>query len=143
MVTVDALAAASELICLLDVGMVRPFAMVRVRAESLREHQASMLRSELADVVDQSAGRVLLRFAGSGELCASCLRELLAESARCEALGGRLVVVGLSKPMRRMLRHANLDKLLWAEDSIAHAMRHFDARSSLRGQIPPRGAKAA
>lgn len=129
MYMLDSVSAASELVSVLEVGMVRPFAMVKARPETLREHQASLLREELADVVDQSCGRVLLRFSNGAELCATCLNELIAESRRCEALGGRMYVVGLSKQMRRMLKATGLDQHLHLSKDTAEAMRHFDRRS--------------
>lgn len=129
MYMLDGASLASELVSVLEVGMVRPFAMVKVRPDTLREHQAVLLREELADVVDQSCGRVLLRFGNGAELCASCLNELIGESRRCEALGGRMYVVGLSRPMRKMLKATGLDQFLHLERDTAEAMRHFDRRS--------------
>jgi anti-anti-sigma factor len=129
MYMLEAASAASELVSVLEVGMVRPFGMVKVRPETLREHQASLLREELADVVDRSCGRLLLRFSDGADLCATCLNELIAESRRCEALGGRMYVVGLSKAMRRMLKATGLDQHLHLSRDTAEAMRHFDRRS--------------
>ncbi|HZW10607.1 MAG TPA: STAS domain-containing protein [Phycisphaerales bacterium] len=129
MYTLDSASAASELVSVLDVAMVRPFAMVKVRPHSLREHQASLLREELADVVDHSCGRVLLRFSEGAELCASCLSELINESLRCDALGGRMCIVGLSRDMRRLLRDTGLDRRLHLVRETAEAMRHFDRRT--------------
>ncbi|MCC7388396.1 MAG: STAS domain-containing protein [Phycisphaerales bacterium] len=129
MYMLEAASAASELVSVLEVGMVRPFGMVKVRPETLREHQASLLREELADVVDQSCGRLLLRFSDGADLCATCLNELITESRRCEALGGRMYVVGLSKGMRRMLKATGLDQHLHLSRDTAEAMRHFDRRS--------------
>lgn len=128
MYTLEAASAASELVSVLDVGMVRPFAMAKVRPESLREHQTSLLRHELADIVDQSCGRVLLRFSESAEVSASCLNELISESKRCEALGGRMCVVGLSRDMRRLLKGTGLDRSLHLVRNTAEAMKHFDRR---------------
>lgn len=129
MYMVEAVSAASELVSVLEIGMVRPFAMVKVRPDSLREHQAALLREELADVVDHSVGRVLLRFGDGAEVCASCLNELIHESRRCEALGGRLCIVGLSPSMRRLLRGTGLDRQLHLVRNTAEAMKHFDKRS--------------
>lgn len=128
MYTLETSSAASELVSVLEIGMLRPFAMVKVRPESLREHQASLLHDELADVVDHSCGRVLLRFSDGAELCASCLSELIHESQRCETLGGRMYVVGLSKPMRRLLKSTGLDQHLHLSKDTAEAMKHFDRR---------------
>lgn len=130
MYMLDVSSAASELVSVLEVGMVRPFAMVKVRPETLREHQASLLRDELSEVVDQSCGRVLMRFSTGAELCATCLNELIHESRRCEALGGCMLVVGLSRPMRRMLKTTGLDQYLHLSKDTAQAMRHFDRRSA-------------
>lgn len=130
MYTLDAAGAASELVSVLAVGMVRPFAMATVRPHSLREHQTALLRDELADVVDQSCGRVLLRFAPGAEICASALNALIRESQRCEALGGRMFIVGLSKPMRRLLRSTGLARHLHLAENTAGAMRHFDKRTA-------------
>ena len=124
----EAASPASELVSVLDVGMLKPFAMVNVRPESLREHQAVLLRGELADVVDHSDGRVLLRFREGSDVCASCLNELITQSRRCEALGGRMFVVGLSKGMCRMLKGTGLDRHLHLAKDTADAMRHFDRR---------------
>ena len=129
MYMLESASAASELVSVLDVGMVRPFAMVTVRPESLREHQAALLHDELADVVDHSCGRVLLRFHAGADVCASCLSELISESHRCEALGGRMYVVGLSKHMRRVLKGTGLDQHLHLSKDTAEAMKHFDRRS--------------
>jgi anti-anti-sigma factor len=125
----DSVSAASELVSVLEVGMVRPFAMVKVRPESLREHQTSLLREQLADVVDQACGRVLLRFSDGADVCASCLHELIQESRRCRALGGEMYVVGMSKTMQRLVRNTGLDRHLNLAGSTADAMRHFDKRS--------------
>ncbi|MBK7403765.1 MAG: hypothetical protein IPJ41_03800 [Phycisphaerales bacterium] len=122
------LEGSSQLVSVLDVGMVQPFAMVNVRPESLREHQASLLSEELADVVDRSCGRVLLRFSEGAEVCASCLSELIRESQRAEALGGRIFIVGLSREMRRMLKGTGLDRQLHLARDTAEAMKHFDRR---------------
>lgn len=119
---------ASELVSVLEVGMVKPFAMVKVRPESLREYQAVLLRDELADVVEHSDGRVLLRFHTGSDVCASCLNELITQSHRCEALGGRMFIVGLSKTMRRLLKGTGLDSHLHLAKDTADAMRHFDRR---------------
>lgn len=122
------LEGASQLVSVLDVGMVHPFAMVNVRPESLREHQAALLRDELADVVDRSCGRVLLRFSEGAEVCASCLNELIRESQRCRALGGHMFIVGLSRDMRRMLKGTGLDRQIHLTKDTAEAMKHFDRR---------------
>jgi anti-anti-sigma regulatory factor len=129
MKTAEAASAASELVSVLEVGMVRPFAMVKVRPLSMREHQAALLREELADVVDQSSGRVLLRFGEDAEVCVTSLRELICESKRCESLGGRMLIVGLSRNMRRLLKGTGLDRNLHLCKDTAEAMRHFDRRS--------------
>jgi anti-anti-sigma factor len=129
MYMLESASAASELVSVLEVGMVKPFAMVKVRPESLREHQASLLADELADVVDHACGRVLLRFDDNADICASCLNELISESRRCEALGGRMYIVGLSKGMRRLLKGTGLDQHLHLSKDTAEAMTHFDRRS--------------
>ena len=123
------LESPSELVSVLEVGMVKPFAMVKVRPESLREHQTVLLGEQLADVVDHSCGRVLLRFSEGAEVCASSLNTLISESRRCEALGGRMYVVGLSKSMRRLLKGTGLDQHLHLSKDTAEAMRHFDRRT--------------
>jgi|GEM_PF-3143760 len=123
-------ATSSELVSVLEVGMVRPFAMVKVRPDSLREHQTALLRDQLADVVDHSGGRVLMQFAADAEVCASSLNELIRASQRCDALGGRLFVVGLSRQMRRMIRSTGLDQHLRLAKNTAEAMRHFDLRTA-------------
>ncbi len=123
---------ASELVSVLEVGMVRPFAMVKVRPDSLREHQAALLREQLADVVDHACGRVLLRFGEGADVCASCLSELIHESRRCEGLGGRMCIVGLSRDMRRLLRTTGLERQLHLVRSTAEAMKHFDRRTRER-----------
>ena len=123
---------SSELVSVLEVGMVRPFAMVKVRPDSLREHQTALLRDQLADVVDHSGGKVLLQFGAEAEVCASSLNELIRASQRCEALGGRLYVVGLSRRMRRMIHSTGLEQHLRLVKSTAEAMRHFDRRTAVR-----------
>ncbi len=128
MYTIESTSAASELVSVLEVGMVRPFAMVKVRPDSLREHQTVLLREELADVVDHSGGRVLLRFGDGAEVCASSLSELIRESRRCETLGGRMYVVGLSRQMRKLIRSTGLDRYLNLAKDTAEAMKHFDLR---------------
>lgn len=120
----------SELVSVLEVGMVRPFAMVRVRPDSLREHQTALLRDELADVVDHSVGRVLLRFDPGAEVCASSLNELIRASQRCDLLGGRLYIVGLSRRMRRLIRSTGLDRHLRLVKDTAQAMQYFDRRTA-------------
>lgn len=120
---------ASELVSVLEVGMVRPFAMVKVRPDSVREHQTALLRGELADVVDHSGGKVLLRFSDNAEVCASALSELIRESKRCESLGGQMHVVGLSRKMRRLIRSTGLDQYLRLSKDTADAMKHFDRRT--------------
>lgn len=130
MYTIEPTEIASELVSVLEVGMVRPFAMVNVRPDSLREHQTALLREELADVVEHSGGRVLLRFGNGAEVCASSLSEIIHESDRCETMGGRMYVVGLSRQMRKLIRSTGLDRHLNLVKDTAEAMKHFD----LRGQ---------
>ncbi len=120
--------STSELVSVLEVGMVKPFAMVKVRPLSLREHQTVLLGEELADVVDQSCGRVLIRFDDGADVCASGLNELIMQSRRCEALGGRMVVVGMSRPMRKLIKGTGLDRHLHMEKTTADGMKWFDKR---------------
>jgi anti-anti-sigma factor len=130
MYTMDHGGAASEMVSVLEVGMVRPFAMVKVRPRSLREHQAALLREELADVVARSGGRMLLRFPEGAEVSAGALSELIAASRRCEEIGGRMFVVGLSRTMLRLIRSTGLDRYLRLARDTADAMRHFDRRTA-------------
>ena len=119
----------SELVSVLEVGMVRPFAMVNVRPLVLREHQTVLLGEELSDVVDQSCGKVLLRFDEQAGVCAGGLNELVMQSRRCKALGGELLIVGMNRAVRKLIKGTGLDRYLSMERSTADAMKKFDKRS--------------
>ena len=88
-------------------------AVVTLACPAVREWQASVLSTYLSDVVEQHRGRaVIVDVGGITQFSCAWLNALIELSRRCERMGGQLVVVGMSRQSRNMLRSTGLLKHL-------------------------------
>jgi anti-anti-sigma regulatory factor len=87
-------------------------AVVTIACPAVREWQASVLSNYLHEVVEQHRGYVAVDVGGIGEFTLAWISSLVALSDRCRELGGQMVVIGMSRQSRGMLRGAGLTKRL-------------------------------
>lgn len=82
--------------------------VIALTCPALRERQAHLLAVYLADLAERLEGRLVLDVRGVSEFSCAWINAMLDLSARCVAHGGQLIVVGLSRPSRRMLASTGL-----------------------------------
>jgi anti-anti-sigma factor len=98
-------------------------AVVTLACPAVREWQSSVLTTYLADVVDRNRGRVVIvDVAGIVQFSCAWISTLLGLSERATSMGGQLVVVGLSRQSRRMLRTTGLLRRLKLAGSTQEAI---------------------
>jgi anti-anti-sigma factor len=71
-----------------------------------------VLAKYLSEVVEQLRGHVVVDVAGINEFTCAWVTALVSLSDRCRELGGQMVVVGMSRQAKGMLRSAGLTKRL-------------------------------
>jgi anti-anti-sigma factor len=104
-------------------------AMVILSCPAVREWQSSVLSHYLAEIVEQNKGRVVVDVSGIFQFTCAWLNALISLSDRAHELGGQLVVVGLSRQGRRLMRNGGLNKRLQLADSGDEALGLLGASS--------------
>ncbi len=84
------LASLSTFICEDQDGVT----VAEVACESVREHQAAVMREQLRLLAGRNGGRLAIGLARVTGLPASLICDLMWVRERCERLGGRLVLFG-------------------------------------------------
>ncbi|HYE61835.1 MAG TPA: STAS domain-containing protein [Phycisphaerales bacterium] len=98
-------------------------AVVTLACPAVREWQASVLHSYLADVVDRNRGRaVIVDVAGIQQFSCAWLNTLIRLTERAAQMGGSLMVVGFSRDTRRLMKSTGVFRRLNVMGSTAEAL---------------------
>lgn len=98
-------------------------AVVTLACPAVREWQASVLSTYLNDVVERNRGRtVVVDVAGIGQFSCAWINTLIGLTERVARMGGQLVVVGLSRESRRLLKSTGLVRRLHLAGSTSEAL---------------------
>lgn len=104
-------------------------AVVTLACPAVREWQASVLTAYLSDVVERNRGRaVIVDIGGIAQFSCAWINALISLSNRALTMGGQLVVVGLSRDTRRLLRSTGLIRSLKMAATTAEALAALKAR---------------
>jgi anti-anti-sigma regulatory factor len=102
-------------------------AMVILSCPAVREWQSSVLSNYLTEVVEQNEGRVVIDVSGIFQFTVAWLHSLISLGDRSQELGGQLVVIGMPRQGRRMMRDAGLAKRLQLAESGDQALAMLKA----------------
>lgn len=105
---------------------------VVIQAASVRERQAQLVAEDLHRAADAGGGRVAVCLSDVTDLCTALINVLMTAAHRCRAMGGRLVVFGLSRELVDLFRSTGLDKRITLARDCAHALRRMQPRESAR-----------
>lgn len=115
------------------VTMTEHAAVVHVGMTSIRDRQSQLLQERLLGVVEHAQGRVAVSMADVVDVTSACINALVVVSQRCRALGGRLVVFGLSDDLCKLFRLTRLDRLITLANHGQDALKHFEPHAAGRG----------
>lgn len=105
---------------------------VVVQAASVRERQAQLVADDLNRAADAGGGRVAVCLSDVTDLCTALINVLLSAEEHCRALGGRLVVFGLSRELSDLFRSTGLDKRITLARDCTHAIKRMQPREPAR-----------
>jgi anti-anti-sigma factor len=98
-------------------------AVVTLACPAVRDWQASVLSTYLSDIVERNRGRTLVvDVAGVAKFSCAWINALITLTERATRMGGQLVVVGLSRDSRRLLKSTGLSRRLHLAGSPAEAL---------------------
>lgn len=100
----DQAATLSTFICEDEDGVT----VAEVACETVREHQAALMRDQLRMLAGRNGGRLVIGLTRVTGVSASFLCDLMWLRERCERLGGRLVLFGASGPVMARLESLGL-----------------------------------
>jgi|GEM_PF-2168132 len=100
----EPLASLSTFICEDEEGVT----VAEVACESVREHQAAVMRDQLRQLARRNGGRLAIGLARVTGLPSSLICDLMWVRERCERLGGRLVLFGTPPNVVAQLRTLGL-----------------------------------
>lgn len=118
-------------------------AIVGVSMPSIRDRQSQILQDRLLGVAEHAQGRVAVSLEEVVDVTSACINALVVVSQRCEALGGKLVIFGLSRELERLFRITRLDRLLVVARSRDDATSQFDTERQGSGFWAKRTRNAA
>jgi hypothetical protein len=82
--------------------------VAEVACESVREHQAALMRDQLRILAGRNGGRLAIGLGRVSEVPASFLCDLMWLRERCERLGGHMVLFGAAPAVVERLRALGL-----------------------------------
>jgi anti-anti-sigma regulatory factor len=97
-------------------------AMVILSCPAVREWQALVLTNYLAEVVEHNQGRVVLDITDIFQFTCSWLKSLITLSDRARELGGRFIIVGMSRQGRQLMKEGGWSKRLELAESGEQAL---------------------
>jgi anti-anti-sigma factor len=98
-------------------------AVVTLACPAVREWETSVLSSYLSDIVERNRGRTLvIDVAGVAQFSCAWINALIGLTDRVARMGGQMVVVGLSRDARRLLKSTGLTRRLHLAGSQAEAL---------------------
>jgi len=100
-------------------------AVALVKVPKVTDHQAPVLKTELAKVAPTHKGRMVLDMSEVQLLGSSGIGMLVQVRAACAAAKGQLVICGLSPEITETLRITNLLKMLNVKPSLKDALAAF------------------
>lgn len=103
-------------------------AVVSIELPSLRERQAVIMEERLMELAGQCQGRLAVGFSQVTDMTSAAINALIAVSSACRGAGGRLVIFGLDRPLRKVFASTGLDKLLTVAADADAALRLFNPR---------------
>lgn len=94
-----------------------PSALTAVLSGELDHHTARVMREQIDAAVGQSSAKVLrLDFSGVGFMDSSGIGLVMGRYRLMQSRGGRLLVVGVSERLLRVMKLAGLERLpVWEE----------------------------
>lgn len=111
---------------LVTVSIVNGVTIVKISCPSVRQRQVVILEECLFEVADTSGGQLAVCLSGVAEFSSALINALIAVDRHCASMGGKLVIYGLTRQVRRLLRTTHLDKTLCIADSSEDALAAFD-----------------
>ncbi len=121
---------------LMRVTMRSDVGFLVVNMPSMRERQAVLVQRRLHGLSERCAGRVAIGLAAVTDMNSAFINAIIEVSQRCESMGGRLVVFGLNKQLRKLFRVTGLDRTLAVEADCTKAIKAINrgrSRWSLSG----------
>jgi anti-anti-sigma factor len=98
-------------------------AVVTLACPAVREWQASVLAKYLSDVIENNRGRtVIVDVAGIGQFSCAWLNTLIELTDRVERMGGKLLIAGMPRDSRRLLKSTGLARRLHLTGSTSEAL---------------------
>jgi len=117
-----------------DVEITRPAdpTVVRVRTAAVREVQAIALEETLSSIAAAASGRLVVDLEPVQQLTSAGVNALVNVRQRCVALGGMLVLCGLSRDLVDLFKVTGLDRTLRIASHRDDAIMLFAGRKKTR-----------
>lgn len=121
--------------------------IAHILCPTVRERQAALLLDAFEQLAVRSAGRLAVSLHDVESITAAGLNALIRTAHTCHQLDGRLVVFGLRRSLRRLLRTTRLNRQLTVARDAAEALdllaRPHRARRHLDFTRAPAPGRAA
>ncbi len=128
---------------LISISATANVAVATIDVPAVRERQATILRQRLAELAGRSGGRLVVSMHQVTDMTSACIIALIQVGDECRARGGRLVVTGLSRRLRRVFRSARIQQAVTVSRTAEEALRCFDRARRGRWSLFGLGAPAA
>jgi anti-anti-sigma factor len=99
--------------------------VVTIGCAAVLERQSAIIRDRLRELADRNAGRLVVNLRPVRTLSSSCLTELIEMQEECRRVGGKLVLYGLSPPLRDLLKSTGLLRVLVVAGGRREAVARF------------------
>lgn len=100
-----------------------------VECDCLREHQSGVLGRQLRSVIEEAEGRVILNLRAVNLMGLAAVNELIACDKECQSLGGRLVIIELTRDLARSMRSNGISRSLLIAENAGHALKLLERRA--------------
>lgn len=118
---------------LFTVSPAEQAAVVSVACSCIHQHQAELLRNRLIGVADRAGGRLAVCLEDVVDASSACINALIAVHTHCAAMGGKLVLFGLSDEIHQMFRVTKVNRTIAVADDARDALDSMDEPTRPQG----------